>query len=156
MNLIGIVSVIALVIIDQWTKVWAVRTLGSGMDLYWWKNVFHLHYISNDGAAWGLFGGKQVFLIIITLLIIVGMIYCMTQLPQTKWKKWYMVAFVLIISGAIGNLIDRMVLGYVRDFLYFVLIDFPIFNVADILVVCGVGLLIVMLFIGEHEEEKEV
>ena len=156
MNFVAIVSMIVLVIIDQWTKVWAVRTLGSGMDIYLWKNVFHLHYISNYGAAWGIFSGKQLFLIIITVLIILGMLCYMIRLPKTKWEKWYKASFVLIISGAIGNLMDRIALGYVRDFLYFILIDFPIFNVADILVVCGVGLLIVILFIGEHEEEKEV
>lgn len=156
MNLVVIVSIVLLILFDQATKIWAVRTLGSGMDLYWWKDVFHLHYISNYGAAWGIFSGKQMFLIVLTLLIILGMFYYMLRLPQTKWGKWSQLAFILMISGAIGNLIDRIQLGYVRDFLYFILIDFPIFNVADILVVCGVGLLIITSFIGEHEEEKEV
>ena len=124
MNLVVIVSMIALVIMDQWTKIWAVRMLGSGMDLYLWKDVFHLHYISNYGAAWGIFSGKQLFLIVLTSLIILSMLYYMTRLPQTKWGKWSKAAVVLIISGAIGNLIDRIQLGYVRDFLYFILIDF--------------------------------
>lgn len=80
----------------------------------------------------------------------------MTKLPKTKGGIWTKVAFTMIISGAIGNLIDRVSLGYVRDFLYFILIDFPIFNIADILVVLGVGLLMVIMFFGDIEENKEV
>ena len=156
MNFVVIMSIIGLIAIDQWTKIWAVRTLGSGTDLYLWKDVFHLHYISNDGAAWGMFSGKQSFLILLTFLIILGMAYYMIRLPKTKWGTWGKVAFVLIISGAIGNLIDRIHLGYVRDFLYFILIDFPVFNVADILVVCGTGLLMITLLIGELQQEEEV
>lgn len=156
MNLIVIISMIALILVDQWTKIWAVNTLGNGTDIYVWKDVFHLHYISNYGAAWGILSGKQVFLIILTGIIILGMIYYMTKLPKTKGGIWTKVAFTMIISGAIGNLIDRVSLGYVRDFLYFILIDFPIFNIADILVVLGVGLLMVIMFFGDIEENKEV
>lgn len=61
MNLIVIISMIALILVDQWTKIWAVNTLGNGTDIYVWKDVFHLHYISNYGAAWGILSGKQVF-----------------------------------------------------------------------------------------------
>lgn len=143
-------------LVDQFTKVWAVNHLASGTDIYIWKDVFHLHYISNYGAAWGILSGKQEFLIIITGIIILGMLYYMTKLPHTKDGIWTKVAFIMIISGAIGNLIDRMSLGYVRDFLYFILIDFPIFNVADILVVVGVGLLIITMFFGDIERNKEV
>ena len=80
----------------------------------------------------------------------------MIKLPYTKSGLWTKVALVMIISGAIGNLIDRISLGYVRDFLYFILIDFPIFNIADILVVVGVGILILTIFLSEAQENKEV
>ena len=65
------------------------------------------------------------------------------------------IALVLVISGAIGNLIDRALLGYVRDFLYFILIDFPVFNVADICVVVGVIILMPVLLFGDIEGEKD-
>lgn len=154
MNQIIIISMITLIAMDQLTKIWAVQTLGSGMDIKLWEGVFHLHYLSNYGAAWGILSGKKVFLILLTSIIIVGMFWYMVKIPQTVWGKWAKIAFVLTISGAIGNLIDRLTLGYVRDFLYFILIDFPIFNVADILVVVGVSLLMIVIFWGDLEENK--
>ena len=154
MNLMILMSMVVLVLMDQLTKIWAVNVLATGRDIYVWKDVFHLHYISNYGAAWGILSGKQIFLIILTSVIILAMVYYMLKMPHSRGEKWIKIAFVLIISGAIGNLIDRIQLGYVRDFLYFVLIDFPIFNVADICVVCGVTLLIFTL-IGEDLQEKK-
>lgn len=150
-----IILIAVLVIIDQLSKVWAVSSLGSGMDIKLWEGVFHFHYLSNYGAAWGIFSGKQVFLIALTSVIIIGMILYIRKLPHTVWGKWARVAFVLIISGAIGNLIDRISLGYVRDFIYFILIDFPIFNVADILVVVGVALLMIVMLFGELDQVQE-
>lgn len=155
MNVIMIMCMLILIGVDQLTKVWAVNTLANGMDIKLWEGIFHFHYISNYGAAWGIFSGKKFFLIGLTSLIIIGMIWYMRKLPHTLSGKWSKVAFVLIISGAIGNLIDRLFLGYVRDFLYFILIDFPIFNVADILVVVGVGLLMIIMLFGELDEYKE-
>ena len=147
---------VGLILVDQLTKIWAVQNLASGADIKIWEGVFHLHYISNYGAAWGILSGKQVFLIVFTSIIILGMFYYMIKLPYTKSGLWTKVALVMIISGAIGNLIDRISLGYVRDFLYFILIDFPIFNIADILVVVGVGILILTIFLSEAQENKEV
>ncbi len=152
-----IVGLIALVLIgvDQITKVWATATLGNGRDIPIWNGIFHLHYVKNTGAAFGMLGGKQVFLMVITTIIIIGMIIYYRKLPQTFWGKWSKVSFIMIISGAIGNLIDRVFLNYVRDFLYFKLINFPVFNVADVLVVVGVCILVVAMLFGELEEGKE-
>lgn len=151
-SILILICVLTLIGLDQFTKIWAVQTLGGGIDIPLWEGVFHFHYISNYGAAWGIFSGKKFFLIGLTSLIIIGMIWYMRKLPGTMWGKWSKVAFVLIISGAIGNLIDRLFIGYVRDFLYFILINFPVFNVADILVVVGVGLLMIVMLFGELEE----
>lgn len=156
MNFIVIMSMVFLILLDQLTKIWAQNVLMSGPDIQVWEGVFHLHYLSNYGAAWGMLSGKQTFLIIFTSIIIIGMIYYMIKLPRTKEGVWTKVALVMIISGAIGNLIDRVTLGYVRDFLYFILIDFPIFNVADILVVVGVGVLMIAMFLGDSEGSNEV
>ena len=150
---IGLI-IIGLIGIDQITKVWATHVLSNGRDIALWEGVFHLHYVKNTGAAFGMLGGKQIFLVIITTAIIIGMIIYYHKLPKTYWGKWSRVAFILIISGAIGNLIDRVALNYVRDFLYFKLINFPVFNVADILVVVGVGILLVAMIFIEIEEEK--
>lgn len=162
MVLITIAIIMILVGIDQLTKIWAVATLAGGngaisgtTDQLIWPNVFHLHYIPNPGAAWGILSGKQTLLIIITSIIIVGMLFYIRQFPKTKWGNWGKIAFVLIISGAIGNLIDRLFLGYVRDFLYFILINFPVFNVADMFVVIGVSLLMIVLLFGDFEDKNK-
>ncbi len=149
-----ILTVVALVIIDQSTKWCAVATLGAGADIQLWPNVFHLHYISNYGAAWGILSGKQGFLIILTSLITIGMMIYLWQLRKIKGQTGEKVALILILSGAIGNLIDRIFLGYVRDFFYFALIDFPVFNVADMFVVIGVGLWMIILLFGDADKLK--
>ena len=150
---IGLI-VLGLIGIDQVTKIWATNVLGDGTDIALGDGVFHLHYVKNTGAAFGMLGGRQIFLVIITSIIILAMMIYYHKLPKTYWGKWSRVSFIMIISGAIGNLIDRVYLNYVRDFLYFKLIDFPVFNVADILVVVGVGLLILAMIFIEIEEEK--
>lgn len=156
MYIIMILIGLGLIAVDQFTKIWATNVLSNGNDIVILKNIFHLHYVRNEGAAFGMLGGKQVFLIIFTSVIIVGMLYYYHKLPQTTWGKVSRVSFMMIISGAIGNLIDRIWLNYVRDFLYFKLIDFPVFNVADILVVVGVGILLVAMLFGDLDQEKEV
>lgn len=163
MGIISVIAGIILVAIDQISKVWAVNTLAggngasTGMDtIELWQGVFHLQYTANRGGAWGILSGKQGLLILITSIIIIGMLFFIRHLPKSKWGDFSRIAFVLVISGAIGNLIDRVLLNYVRDFLYFVLIDFPIFNFADILVVVGMGMLMIAMFFGDLEDSKEL
>lgn len=150
MNWIIIICMCSFILIDQITKIWAVKALRLGGPIKIWTNVLHLHYISNYGAAWGIFSGKQAFLIILTSIIIIAMFIYMFKLPKNQFGYWAKISFILIISGAIGNLIDRVTLGYVRDFIYFALIDFPIFNVADMLVVIGVALMMITLFCAKE------
>ncbi len=159
MRIVAIIVGIILIAIDQISKVWAVNTLAngngasSGMNsIELWQGVFHLQYTANRGGAWGILHGKQGVLILITSIIIVGMLFFIRHLPKSKWGDFSKIAFVLVISGAIGNLIDRVLLNYVRDFLYFVLIDFPIFNFADILVVVGMAMLMIAMFFGDLED----
>lgn len=151
--LLECMAILMMIAIDQVSKVWAVSALGQGRDIKLIEGIFHLHYLENNGAAWGIFSGKQSFLILLTSVITIGMLVYLVRLPREE--KSYRLALMLIISGAVGNLIDRVDLGYVRDFLYFKWIDFPIFNVADIFVVCGVILLmIVILFMDKSKEEE--
>ncbi len=158
MTVITALIIGGLIILDQLSKLWAVATLGNGRDILLWTNVFHLTYIENRGAAFGMLQGKQWFLISMTILVLIMIIIYFRKIPSTKSGSFMKLSFTLIISGAIGNLIDRISLGYVRDFLYFRLIDFPVFNLADILVVCGVGILLVVIIFGEvdapHQKEE--
>ena len=155
MIMITLVAIVCLITLDQLSKIWAVGALSQGNDILLWKNVFHLAYIENKGAAFGMLQGKQWFLIGMTIIVLIGMFFYLTKLPRTKVGNWSRFSFILIISGAIGNLIDRVLLNYVRDFLYFRLIDFPVFNLADIFVVVGVMILLVVIIFGEIEKPHQ-
>lgn len=147
--------VIVLVICDQLTKSWAEVVLKNGQDIRLWPNVFHLTYVENRGAAFGMLEGKQAFFIIMTVTVLIAILWYWRKIPHNKWGIVMKVALILIISGAIGNLIDRVWLNYVRDFFYFILIDFPVFNMADVWVVVGVILLFPVLLFGDIEGEKQ-
>lgn len=155
MKFLPILGIVLLLGIDQFTKYWAVNTLANQADIMLWPNVFHLSYVENRGAAFGMLQGKQGFFIIMTIAVLIFIAWYWRRIPQDKWGIWMKIALVLVISGAIGNLIDRALLGYVRDFLYFILIDFPVFNVADICVVVGVIILMPVLLFGDIEGEKD-
>ena len=154
MIIITLLAIILFVAADQLSKIWAVVALGSGKDILLWPNVFHLAYIENRGAAFGILQGKQWFLIAMTCMVLIGMAFYYRKLPATRAGFFSKTAFVLIFSGAIGNLIDRIMLNYVRDFLYFRLINFPVFNLADVFVVVGVMILLAVILFGEMEKKS--
>ncbi|MEG0963317.1 MAG: signal peptidase II [Lachnospiraceae bacterium] len=146
------IGVLLLLGIDQITKYLASAFLKGSNSIILIKGVFQLHYLENQGAAFGLFQGKKSWFVVITLLVIMAMIVIYLKLPMKKKFNWMRGIIVLLMSGAFGNLLDRIRLDYVIDFFYFELINFPIFNMADIYVCCGVGLLL-FLFIFYYKEE---
>lgn len=151
MKFIPALLVMILLGVDQLTKYWASHVLAVQGDVMLWPNVFHFTYVENRGAAFGMLQNKQWFFIIVTIVVVAFILWYWKNIPDNKWGNWMKFALILIISGAIGNLIDRVVLGYVVDFLYFILIDFPVFNVADICVVVGVIVLMPILLFGDIE-----
>ena len=105
------------------------------------SDFFNITYVRNTGAAWSLFAGRTWLLIIVSLLIISFIIfYIYKNKPKNKFE---MVGYSLVLGGAIGNFIDRIVYGYVIDFLDFNIFgyDYPIFNIADTFIVIGVIIL---------------
>lgn len=140
-----LILTILLVVLDQLTKFFAVKNLMNQADLIIIPGVFQLHYLENIGAAFSILRGKQTFFLIITPIMLVAMIYILFKMP--KQKKFEPLNWIIIftIAGAIGNYIDRFRFGYVVDFLYFSLINFPVFNVADCYVTCSVILLIILI-----------
>lgn len=155
--------VIVLTMVDQITKFLAVVNLQNNNPFVIWKGVFELTYVENQGAAYGIMQGKVSFFVILTLLIIpvvTFLIYRIDMLVANLGEKISVKAFtslqivlVVLVSGAAGNLIDRVGNGYVVDFFYFKLIDFPVFNVADCYVTLAtIALVFICLFtIGEKE-----
>lgn len=150
-----IVVALIIVIADQLSKMWIVANLKGHENIVWIKNVFELEYLENRGAAFSSFNGMQLFLVVLTVIIIGFAIFEFIRIPQGKRFVWLHIAFAFLISGAIGNLIDRVKQGYVVDFFYFVPINFPRFNVADIFITISVPILFILLFFVYKDEETE-
>ena len=152
-NLIGAVLALVLIGLDQWTKVLAVKHLMGQEPIVIWDGVFELHYLENRGAAFGILQGQKAVFLICTALVLGVLAFYYNRMPVEKRYLPMRIVGILLGAGAVGNLIDRMMQSYVVDFLYFKLIDFPIFNVADCYVTVGAILLaILILFVYKDEE----
>ncbi|MGI6001878.1 signal peptidase II [Lachnoclostridium sp. An131] len=152
-NLIGILAAIVLIALDQWTKHLAVLRLKGQSPIVLWDGVFELHYLENRGAAFGILQGQKAVFLVCTLLILILIVFFYNRLPAGKRFFMMRLVAVFLAAGAVGNLIDRMRYSYVVDFLYFKLIDFPVFNVADCYVTVGAVLLAVLILFVYKEEE---
>ena len=145
--------IIALIIIDQYTKHLAVLHLKDKPAFSIIDGVFELNYLENRGAAFGMLQNQKGFFLLVSCVVLIAICYILVKIPEDKKYNILHILLVLIASGAIGNMIDRIRLEYVVDFFYFVLINFPIFNMADIYVsVACVLLAVVMLFVYKDED----
>ena len=131
---IDLLFMFLLIIADQITKHFAITNLKNHEPWVLWEGVFELHYLENRGAAFGMLQNQKVLFILIAMIILAVIVYVLFKTPYQKMYTKLHITLVLIAGGAIGNLIDRLRYDYVVDFLYFSLINFPIFNVADIYV----------------------
>lgn len=129
--LFAVLFVAVLTALDQWTKHLAVRFLSEG-PIVLIDGVFELNYITNRGMAFGLFQGRTGPLLILTVALVAILTWIFVRVPEEKRFLPLQLVLLGLIAGGIGNIIDRWMNGYVVDFLYFKLINFPIFNVADI------------------------
>ena len=151
----GMLSIIVLVVLDQSTKILAVKHLKDQPDIPILKDIFELSYVENRGAAFGMMQNKQTFFIITTVLVVAAILWIFHTMPMEKKFIPGRVTLIFIIAGAIGNYIDRVSQGFVVDFLYFKLINFPVFNVADIYVTCSVFVLAFLLLFYYKEEDLD-
>ncbi len=144
-SVIGLIISFVLIIIDQLTKNFAVAHLKNQEPIVLWDGVFELRYLENRGAAFGILQNQRTFFLILTamLLVVIAFIY-LKRIPNESRFRWLDIIAILFFAGAIGNFIDRFIQDYVVDFFYFCLIDFPIFNVADIYVTVAAVLLIIL------------
>ena len=171
--IIQIVFFFVLVAVDQLTKLIAVNDLKGQNPVVLIKNIVEFKYLENHGAAYGIFQNKMIFFYIITVIvfIIVAVIWacltknlklytCLSDTASSDFKtktfnnaEFFGYLLAALAAGAIGNFIDRVVNGYVVDFIYFKFINFPVFNFADICVTVSV-VLICILFIFIYKEDK--
>ncbi len=147
-----IIYMAVLVIFDQITKLIARTTLSAG-DIDIIPGVLQLHLLYNTGAAFSILTGKTIVFYVLTPVIAAVIIYFFIRLPFEK--KYLPMAFVLtsLVAGATGNYIDRLVFSKVTDFIYFSIINFPVFNVADIYVTISVIVLLVLILFYYKDEE---
>lgn len=143
-GLYGIAAFLLLTAADQLSKLLAARFLKNATGLVLVPGVFELSYLENRGVAWGLFSGMRWLFLIAAVLVILFVCYLWRRLPDTASYRAFRALSVLFAAGAAGNAIDRLVRGYVIDFFYFSLIDFPVFNIADCYVCVSLILLVII------------
>ena len=151
--LYGII-ILAGILLDQITKILASNFLKPIYDVPLIKDVFHLYYTENPGAAFGMLSNDRwVFMTFSTVMILGMCVYLF--FPKKQSRPLFNIAMAVVISGGIGNMIDRIAYGKVVDFFYFKLINFAIFNMADVFVCVGAGLMILDVILEIIEESKK-
>lgn len=149
-----IILLIVGIILDQLTKIWAISNLKNKDSIIVIKDWLHLSYIENSGAAFGIFQNATIIFAIITIAVCFGISYYLLK-NSNNIDTYIKLPLVMIMSGALGNLIDRLRLGYVVDFIYTPLggiYDFPVFNFADIFVTVSAIYLIFAIYFLEGKD----
>ena len=152
--LLMILAVAGITALDQWTKFWVVENIPLYSQVDAIPGLFHLTYVQNTGAAFSILQGAQWFFALIFLALTVLIVWDMVKksMPFTKLERWLV---VLVYAGGLGNMIDRVRLGYVVDMIEVDFMSFPVFNVADCFITCGCILLLVHLILFNKEFWKE-
>ncbi len=153
---LGLFGILCCIALDQVTKQLAIQYLKDAPAVPLIPGVFELSYLENHGAAFGIMQGWKTFLILMTIVTLVILTVLYIRIPEDRHFLFIRLIVLLLISGAIGNFIDRCQNDYVVDFFYFSLIDFPVFNVADIYVTVGACLLMIVFSFYYKEEEIDM
>jgi len=150
---LGFLLGILIIVADQATKYLSFQYLMDKKPIVLIENLLELHFVKNYGAAFGILQNQRFFFIAITSIVLVGMSVYMIR-NRNKLTQVANLAMGFLLGGALGNLIDRIRLGYVVDFIKVDLriYDFPVFNIADIFIVLGTGLLIYVILFDKYEK----
>ena len=150
--ILNLVCVAALVGIDQAIKLWATQYLAPVEAITVIPHVVELRFVLNQGMAFSLLSGKQLFLIIATSVALIFVAYGLFFRSRGRYLQ--QAALLLILAGGIGNLIDRVLNGEVVDYINLLFMQFAVFNFADICVCVGVGLWVLVIFLEELHAEN--
>jgi signal peptidase II len=139
--------------IDRTIKHFIVDKLKDHPDFSVIPGILDLHYLENTGAAFGILKNQRAFFLMVTIIMLIAIIFLIWSFPP---KKKYIAAHLFLIfisSGAIGNMTDRILNGFVVDYIYLSFINFPVFNVADIYVTIGtIGIAILLIFFYKEDD----
>ena len=153
--LLDLLFFLVLLALDQGTKYLAVTHLKDRSSVKIWPGVFELQYLENRGAAFGILQDGKLFFVFAAIVMLTVIAFILVKTPKGKKYRTWHILLTFIAAGAIGNMIDRLRLDYVVDFFYISLIDFPIFNVADLYVsFCTAILIIFVLFFCKEDDLK--
>lgn len=143
---------VVLIVLDQIVKAWTVANIELDTVKPFIKGFMSLAYLRNYGAAWSILQNQQWFFTIVTIAAVTGLIWYYVK--QIKGSLWTLFSLALMIAGALGNFIDRIRLGYVVDMFHLDFISFPVFNVADMCLCVGVGILFICIMKEESNGSK--
>lgn len=149
------ILIMIFIALDQFTKALAINHLMNKPDFILIPGVLQFHYLENTGAAFSMLEGRQMLFAIMTPILIVALVYILIRMPKQKKYTALNYVIVFLTAGAIGNYIDRITNNYVVDFIYFSLINFPVFNVADIYVTVTVIVLFLLILFYYKDEDLE-
>lgn len=147
-----LVIIIPLLALDQVTKYFA-RKLLSDKSVPVIEGVLEFEYLENRGAVWGSMQNQLALLITVTIILSVVLLVFYFKMPENRKNAPLLYLVPIILAGAVGNFIDRVVYNYVIDFIYFKIINFPIFNVADIYVTCSTIILAILIIFYYKDED---
>ena len=142
-----IIGIVVLTELDQITKALAEARLLGKPDFKIIGDAFVFSYLRNSGAAWGMLSGRINLFLVFTVIVMLIVTYVIINLPATRKYMPLLITCTLLVSGAVGNFIDRVRFGY------FKLINFPVFNVADCYVTVSVALLIILILFVYKEDD---
>ena len=152
--LISVIVAAVLAAVDQITKHIALTKLKPIGNTTFIKGFMDFTFVKNRCAAFGILNGNIWLLLILAAIICAVIIYSMLKMPKTKEYRLLKAALTLILAGAVGNVVDRVIRGYVVDFFEFTFISFPVFNMADIYVVVGaIAMALIMIFVIKDEDK---
>lgn len=156
--ILPVLGIIAVVLLDQWTKYLTVAKIGTTGRIVLIEDVFELVYVKNNGMAWGLFQNQQLLFILMTPVVLFAMGFLYVRMPYEKKFIPMRVLLTTLAGGAIGNLLDRMFRGefcqgHVVDMFYVKAIDFPVFNVADSFICVSFVVLVILVLFKYSEED---
>lgn len=155
--LLPMIFIALLTAIDQLTKYIVTSRFKLHESKTVIDGVFSFTYIQNRGMAWGMFQNKIPVFVIFTCIIMIFAFRILYNVVDSQRYRWAKYVLILLVSGAIGNFIDRVKLGYVVDFFDFELIDFPVFNVADVYIVISmISAILLLIFVYSNEELDDI
>ncbi|GFI61489.1 lipoprotein signal peptidase [Clostridiales bacterium] len=151
--IIPVILAAILLALDQLTKHMALTRLKPVMNVTFIDGFMDFTFVENRGAAFGILDGNILLLLAISIAICAVIIFAMVKMPKTKEYKWLKLDLLLILTGAVGNILDRIIRGYVVDFFEFTFIQWPVFNMADIYVVVGTVIMaLLVLFVIKEDD----